>query len=504
MIIKASAQKYSDADIRLLVVFTGERQANDRFILSEGLTAVDRTLDGHLIKLLDDERFSGEAKKTVSVSSNGKIKAPRIVVAGLGDPKKLTIQDFRDTVATVGRNMRNFHAETVGFYLPNELLNVLGPEKTALGVTEGLKLGLYEYINYKRPEKYPFTLREVLMFVYPTRLNAVSAGISRGTILADAVSYARDLVNEPPSVTTPAYLAREAEKIARSSDLVTVEISDKKDIESLGMGGLLGIARGSDEEPKFIRLDYRGGSGPNIVIVGKGITFDTGGLSIKPSGSMETMKLDMAGGAAILAVFRALTVLKPKITVTGLIAATENMPSAKAIKPGDIVKAMNGKTIEILNTDAEGRVVLADALSYAGKKLKPEVIIDLATLTGACMVALGQDVAGLFSNDEALRNDIEMAAGRAGELVWPMPLTKAYREELKSTVADVKNITKSRYGGAITAALFLEEFVPEGVRWAHLDIAGPAYAEKDAPGTPVGGTGFGVLTLIEYLLSRHP
>jgi leucyl aminopeptidase len=264
------------------------------------------------------------------------------------------------------------------------------------------------------------------------------------------------------------------------------------------MGGLLGIARGSAEEPKFIHLTYSGG-GKTVALIGKGITFDTGGLSIKSAKGMETMKRDMAGAAAILGVFRVLAELKPNVNVVGLIAATENMPGSRAIKPGDIVRAMNGKTIEILNTDAEGRVILADALSYAAEKIKPNAVVDLATLTGACVVALGEEIAGLFSNNVALSTKLKDAAVKSGERVWELPLASEYRDMMKSTVADVANATATRYAGAITAALFLSEFVPETLPWAHLDIAGPAYAEKRTAMSAVGGTGFGVRTILTYL-----
>ncbi|KKU95471.1 MAG: putative cytosol aminopeptidase, partial [Candidatus Gottesmanbacteria bacterium GW2011_GWA1_48_13] len=320
-----------------------------------------------------------------------------------------------------------------------------------------------------------------------------------GETVAQAVCFARDLVNEPPSLTTPTYLSRQALGIAKASALVSCEVLDKSDMEKLGMGGILGIARGSDEEPKFIKLSYAGGGRKTVALVGKGITFDSGGLSLKSSEGMETMKIDMAGAAAILGIFQALTVLKPKVNVVGLICATENMPSGGAIKPGDVVTAMNGKTIEILNTDAEGRVVLADGLSYAVEKVKPDVMVDLATLTGACMVALGEEISGLFANDAKLAQSLKEAAEQSGEKIWELPLAKEYKELLKSSVADIKNISGKRYGGAINGALFLQEFVPDNIPWAHLDIAGPAWAEKDTPLEPRGATGVGVRMMLCWL-----
>jgi leucyl aminopeptidase len=262
---------------------------------------------------------------------------------------------------------------------------------------------------------------------------------------------------------------------------------------------LLGIARGSDESPRFIRLSYRGNHKKNVCLVGKGITFDSGGLSLKPGSGMETMKMDMAGAADILGIFSVISGMKTGCNVTGLIAATENMPSGKAIKPGDIVSVLNGKTVEIVNTDAEGRVILADAISYAEKYVKPDEIIDLATLTGACIIALGEDVAGLFSNSTELSTRLLRSAKNTGERLWELPLISDYKTLLKSNVADIKNVSKSKYGGAITGALFIREFVPEKIPWAHMDIAGPAYAETDTPIAPAGGTGYGVRMLLDYL-----
>jgi leucyl aminopeptidase len=363
-------------------------------------------------------------------------------------------------------------------------------------------LGMYEFSRYKKATSKPGDISEVSLLVSPSRVNETHSGIVRGQQLSDAVSYARDLVNESPSVTTPSYLAREAERIGKYSPNISVTVYGKEQIKTLGMGGLLGVSQGSDQEPKFIRMDYGTRSNPDLVLIGKGITFDTGGLSLKPSSGMETMKLDMAGAASILGVFAFLATAKPKLSVTGLIAASENMPSGSALKPGDIIRIMNGTTVEVLNTDAEGRLILADALSYAEKHLTPKTIIDIATLTGACMVALGEDVAGVFSNSDELHQELKNASVEAGELMWPLPLVGEYSIQLKSHVADLKNISKSKYGGAVTAALFLREFVSGRTRWAHIDIAGPAYAEKDSPFRPEGGTGYATATLIEYILAR--
>jgi leucyl aminopeptidase len=313
------------------------------------------------------------------------------------------------------------------------------------------------------------------------------------------VCLARDLVNEPASVSTPSYLAEQATKIARASG-IKAEIFGLNKIKTAKMAGLLAVAKGSVEEPRFIKLTYtpKGKAKKKIALVGKAVTFDSGGLSLKPPKSMETMKLDMSGGATVLAAMQVISQLKPQVQVTAYVPSTENMPSGTAQKPGDIIRYRNGKTVEVLNTDAEGRLILADALISAVED-KPDVIIDLATLTGACMVALGSQIAGMFCNNQELADALQTCGKESGEALWRMPLVKEYKDEIKSSVADIKNIGGG-HGGAIAAALFLEEFVGD-VPWAHLDIAGPAFAERDMPYTPKGGTGFGVRTLVRYVMS---
>lgn len=425
----------------------------------------------------------------------------RVIVAGLGKKSDLTVAKLEAAVAAAARRAQALGGKRVGCVLTDEIANQFGSSKAAEAIVVGAALGCYTFTRHKSDQKKEEKkkIEECIVLTSAGRLAGVSQGVAEGKHISSAVAFARDLVNEPPSVTTPSYLSEVARTLAKASPRVTCEIFGKSEITHLGMGGLLGIARGASAEQKFIKLAYQGGGRKTIVLVGKGITFDTGGLSLKPPEHMETMKLDMAGAAAILGIFSALPALAPEVNVVGLIPATENMPGPDAVKPGDVVTIMNGKTVEILNTDAEGRMVLADALSYATAKMKPDVIIDFATLTGACMVALGQDIAGLFANDEKLMQRLTAAALSSGEMVWHMPLAEEYRELLKSPIADLKNISSGKYGGAITAALFLSEFVDGKVPWAHIDIAGPAFAEKDLPLAPRGGTGFGVRLALEYL-----
>ncbi len=342
------------------------------------------------------------------------------------------------------------------------------------------------------------------------KIREAQRGIQEGELYARAAIFARELVNEPASNMVPKHLAEVARGIVKGVPGMEVKILNRAQCEKLGMGAYLGVARGSDHEPYFLHLVYRPDGAKSkeqranglkrIAIVGKGITFDSGGLSLKPSSHMETMKLDMAGCAAMLGVFSALTQLKPNVEVHGVSPVCENMPSGKAQKPGDIVRTISGKTVEVLNTDAEGRLALADAFGYVAKFVKPDVMVDLATLTGACMVALGEEVAGYMGNNRELLEQVKKAAETAGERVWELPLVEEYREQTKSHVADLSNITPSRYAGAITAGLFLEEFVDKKLPWVHMYIAGPAFAEKEVvPYHPKGATGFGVRTMLELL-----
>jgi leucyl aminopeptidase len=332
----------------------------------------------------------------------------------------------------------------------------------------------------------------------------VQAGLDRGALLAEATCFARDLVNEPGGALTPRALAQVAVEVAEREGL-RVSVLDQVDIEAAGLGGLLGVNRGSSEPPRFIELAYeperpRG----HLALVGKGITFDSGGLSLKTAEGMMGMKGDMGGAAAVLAAMSAVRGVAPRMRVSAYLPATDNMPGGDATRPGDVLRIRNGKTVEVLNTDAEGRLILADGLSLASEA-QPDAIIDLATLTGACVVALGDRIAGLMGNHDGLLDQVRRAAERAGEPVWPLPLPVSYRDSLLSSVADLRNISMGKYGGALTAGLFLQQFVAEGIPWAHLDIAGPAYFSEDDAYQVKGGTGFGVRTLLELLASfRKP
>jgi leucyl aminopeptidase len=384
----------------------------------------------------------------------------------------------------------------------------LGPDGdvVAAALAEGGALAAYRFYAYRTGEHHPRLERLVLAFGDDLQAASVAEGARRGSDLASSVSFARDLVNEPPSSLTPAKLAEVVADRLGARPGVTVEVWDENRIVAEHLGGLLGVARGSLEPPRLVRADYTpadpvelNGRVPHVVLVGKGITFDSGGLSLKTVGGMETMKTDMGGAAAVLAAFDAAAVLGVPIRLTVLTPMTENMPGGRAVKPGDVLTARNGKTIEVLNTDAEGRLVLADALSLAAE-LEPDAIIDLATLTGAAVAALGTGIAAIMGTDEALQDELRRASKRAGESLWPLPLPDEYRNHIDSEVADMKNIGRAGQAGSISAALLLREFVGD-FPWAHLDIAGPARSDEDARYLSKGGTGFGVRTLVALLSS---
>ena len=365
-------------------------------------------------------------------------------------------------------------------------------EDLACAAVEGLALGSYRFDTYKTGNSKTTILREAT--ITGVDGSTLKAGIRRALVACDATCWARDLVNTGPSDTTPLFLAQQARKLAGGP--IRVKIYDRAKCRAMGMEAFLCVSRGSNQPPALIHLVYKpkGRLRGKIAFVGKGVTFDSGGLSLKTAGGMETMKSDMAGGAAVLGVFRALQSLKFPMEIHGVIAATENMPGGSAVKPGDIVSTMNGKTIEVLNTDAEGRLTLADALAFAQKQGCKE-IVDLATLTGACVIALGRAVDTMGNNQQFTDRVID-ASKRAGERLWQLPLYDDYREMIRSNVADIKNIG-GRAAGAITAGLFLSEFVKRGVKWVHLDIAGAAFVDKSIPESPKGGTGAGVRTLLE-------
>jgi leucyl aminopeptidase len=464
------------------------------------IATLDRALGGLLSRVLKTEKFEGKPGQISYFHTAGAVPAERVLVVGLGPLRRgargRDAEPIRRGAAAAVRRARDLGAETIAVFMPAAALPA---RERAQAIVEGALLGTYRFDKYLK-EKNGKMVR-ALSVLEPDRRSAAAArdGVRIGRISAEATVLARDLVNEPANVVTPTFLARRAAEIAKEGGLA-LRVLDRAECAKMGMGAYVGVAQGSEEPPKFIHLTYspKGRARRRVVVIGKGITFDSGGLDLKTADGMLRMKDDMSGAAAVLGIFQALPRLKPPVEVHGLIAATENMPSGTAQRPGDIVRAMNGLTIEIGNTDAEGRLTLADALAYAVKHIKPDEMVDMATLTGAVVIALGQGVSGVMASDDGLASRVLAAADGAGERMWRLPLHDEYKDGLKSDVADLNNISSQRGAGAIVAGLFMREFTA-GVPWAHLDIAGTAFTERELPLGPKGATGVGVRTLLTYL-----
>ena len=467
--------------------------------------AVDAALDGALGRTMREEGFSRRLGSTLLLHTFGRIGAARVLLVGLGKPSDSVeplAKVFAHHAARAAKS-RRARRVAVAWPFPDDASE--GVEQLALGAL----LGAYRFDRYrtsKADDESGGGGTAELVVLVPARLRrkltgaSFDAAVARARATSEGVCLARDLVNEPPNTLNPQELVARARKLADASPDLELEVLDRSAMEERGMGLLLGVTAGAAAPPALIRLSYTPpGAEParrSVALVGKGITFDSGGLDLKTRGNMKDMKCDMAGAAAVLGTMAALPARAPRVVVHGIVPAAENMTGAGAYRPGDVLRSANGKTVEIMNTDAEGRLVLADALHFA-LGLKVDEIIDLATLTGACAVALGERTAGLFANRRNLADGLLRASRATGESLWELPLDRRLRRELDSHVADCKNIG-GRYGGAIHGALFLEDFV--GKRpWAHLDIAGPAFAERAVGTTPRGGTGFGVATLLRYL-----
>ena len=416
-----------------------------------------------------------------------------VVVLGFGDGAKVTAETFRRAGAALTKAA--WRATDVAVDVLDALPDGLDAPTAARAFAEGVALAAYRFETYKSDGK-PCRIKRVTVVGGPPA--RVQTALDRAAVVVDAVMLARDLVNEPAASVTPKRLAEVAAEVAKRGGL-EVRILDEKAMRAERLGAILGVAQGSDEPPRLIELVYEpeGRARGHVALVGKGITFDSGGLSIKTADGMTTMKTDMGGGAAVIAAMGALRALGVRTKVTAYVPATENMPGGRAVKPGDVLRARNGKTIEVLNTDAEGRLVLADALSLA-VEAQPDAIVDIATLTGAQVVALGKRIAALMGTDDALLEQVQSAAERAGEPMWPMPLPDDYRSHIDSEVADIKNTGVTGQAGTLAGGLFLKEFTAD-IPWAHIDIAGPARADKDDGYLTQGGTGYGVRTLIEFV-----
>jgi len=468
--------------------------------LDGNIAAADKALGGAISQLISQGEIKGKLNEITMVHSLGKLPTARLVVAGLGKQPELSPNKIRGAVAETCRWLRQKNVDNIATVAQGAGINGISLEGAAQAVTEGALLGLYSFHKHitRKNDEYGEIKQLLIVGSDEVKLH-LEEGRSKGKVLAEATNLARDMVNEPANYMTPNHMAKIAVKLAETYGL-EISVLEQEQMVELGMGALLGVAQGSQQPPKFIVLHYKGVDSTeiNVALVGKGITFDSGGISIKPSEKMEEMKGDMAGGAAVMAAISAIAQLKPKINVTAIVPTTENLPGGNALKPGDILTAMNGKTIEIISTDAEGRLILADALGYA-KKLGAKFIIDVATLTGACRAALGNICSGAFGNNQELVDKVVAAGTEAGELIWQMPMYDEYKEQNKSEVADIKNVG-GRYGGAITGAKFLAEFIND-TPWVHLDIAGTSLSEKERAYLVKGATGVPVRTLVNLVLS---
>jgi leucyl aminopeptidase len=478
----------------VIIVGAYEDQKN----LSGAAAEIERVTAGLFTTAKAD--ITGKLHQTCMLYAPGGLTAKRVLVIGLGREKDITPERVRGIAAKAVCTAREAGLTTAA--MPLQLIpgNALEPALKAAALCEGALLGLYTFRQYKTATDNGDTavFKHITIAAGRERSASVSTAVRDAETLCAGVYLARDLVNHPANAATPTFLADTARALAKKHAL-TCKVFDQKKMQRLGMGALLGVARGSHEPARFIVIEYATPQTAHmkpVVLVGKAITFDSGGISIKPANNMEEMKTDMSGGAAVLGAIQVCAGLKLPLRVVGLIPATENLPGGSALKPGDVITSMSGKTIEIITTDAEGRLILADALHYA-RRYKPQAVIDLATLTGACVIALGNDVSAVMGTSEPLIERLRTCAEQTGEKIWPLPMYTEYDEQIKSTIADMKNVG-GRGAGSITAGCFLKKFT-EGMPWAHLDIAGTAWAKQPKPYAPVGATGVGVRLLVSLL-----
>lgn len=464
---------------------------------SGATAAVDAAMDGAITKLIGLGDIKGKLNEIHVLHSLGKIPARIILIVGLGKKKDLNTNKIRNLMGEMVRTAKAHRCRTLSTIIHGAGLGDIEIANSTQAIVEGCLLGSYKFTKHKTEDEEETDIEYVTLVENDaTRLDIIRKYIERGIIYAEAAILARDMINEPANYMTPTDMAQIAHRLAEDYSL-DITVLEREQMEKVGMGALLGVAQGSHQSPKFIILSYKGDSSKpdTIGFVGKGLTFDSGGISLKSQEFMSDMKGDMSGGAVVMGTISAIARLKLKMNIVALIPATENLPGGRAVKPGDILKAMNGKTIEVVNTDAEGRLILADALSYAvANGLSP--IIDVATLTGACHIALGDLYAGVLTNNQELVERLIKAGSGVGEDLWQLPLPEEYKELNKTDIADIKN-SGARYGGAITGALFLQEFVADKP-WVHMDIAGPFMSEKTKGILVKGATGFGTRTLINF------
>ncbi|HEX8289723.1 MAG TPA: leucyl aminopeptidase [Pyrinomonadaceae bacterium] len=483
----------ADADALAVAVFKDEKAT------SSVLKELDKLTGGLIASMLKAEEFKGETGETAFFRFNakGRNKASRLLLIGAGDKLEFKASDEAIVSGTATRFLRKLNIKSFALLARAEG----DAQEVAQSAAQGVITSQFELDKYKSADKNDKSIEDFVLCIEGASQADVEEGLRRGEIIGESMNFTRDLANEPPNILHPTEMANRAQKMAKEVGL-KCEILDEAKMEKLGMGSLLSVSKGSEQPAKLIVLRYEpkkstGSKNDLLAFVGKGITFDTGGISLKPGEGMEAMKYDMSGGATVLGTMRAIGLLKPSVPILGIVAAVENMPDGKATRPSDIVTAMNGKTVEILNTDAEGRLILADAVAYAEKQGATR-IVDMATLTGAVIIALGDVNTGIMGNDQELVDEIIECGKRAGEEFWQLPIGKEYSKGIKSDIADIKNIGPSRKAGTIMGAVFIQEFVDKA-KWAHLDIAGTAWADSVKPHQAKGPTAIAVRTLLKLV-----
>src|SRR6267143_2966797 len=494
MQVEASGGPFEQLDVQAMAVAVFENEKSDEGFLKK----LDELSGGFLKSAYESEEFAGKEGETAyfHLVGNHKLKARRLMLVGVGETIDYKAGQISQMAGTAVRSLRSKNVKSIAI-IPRVEGN---PEDTTASALQGAYISLFDPDKYRTVEKEQKDIERLIVVIDGANEHLLKLGVERGRIVGESINFTRDLANEPGAYMTPTIMAERARDVANEFGL-SIDVLDEARMEQEGMGSLLSVARGSDEPAKLIVLKY---TPPNMVeesegllaFVGKGITFDSGGISIKPGENMELMKYDMSGGASVMGAMRAIGQLKPTIPVLGVIPCAENLPSGKATKPGDVVRAMTGKTIEIINTDAEGRLILADAIAYA-KKLGATTIVDIATLTGAVSIALGDVNVAVLGTDQDLIDEVISAGKEVGEKFWQLPLDPEYSKQIKSDIADIKNVG-GRKAGTITAAAFLKEFA-EGVAWAHLDIAGTAWGDEAKPFRSKGPTGIAVRTLIKIV-----
>lgn len=479
-------------DLLVLPLFDGKIERNST------LERIDKQLAGLISQSLKIEEFKGSAGEFKTFHSHHKVKAKYVMVLGLGEAKKFEVETIRKATGKVVAVAEQLKAKDVSYTIVEATEDLCSPEAAVEAATEAFVLASYKFTTYKSKKGTSSLVQNVAYPLLSAKFSAsCKQGIHRGQLIGNAANFTRDLVNTPSHDKPPELLAKHAQKTAG----IRTRVFRARDLKRMGMGGIVGVGQGSMYPPVLVEMIYKpaGKAKKVVALVGKGVTFDSGGLSLKPPKSMETMKDDMAAAGAILGVMKTLKDIKPNVEVRAYIPSAENMPDSNAMRPGDVLKMYSGKTVEVLNTDAEGRLILADALAFACES-KPDYIIDMATLTGACLVALGEQYSAIMGNNKELIHKVIEAGKSCGENIWELPLVEEYKDEMKSSVADIQNIG-GPYGGTINGGLFLQEFVDPKIPWVHIDIAGPSWANKPHAYGPKGGTGVMVRTLCKFLKS---